>query len=170
MFKVLIMALLGTTVGAIAYIYKIPYSYTDFKDYGYTMLTISGMIFTIMGIWIAFIYPNAILRLQDPEKIKTADFSRTLQDTRRLETVVGSVMTSAAVAIGVSGIYFIKLIAYQLPFFEGYHSELKAAALGVLTFLSLVQLMAVGYVIYSNYLFIEDLHARRESREADSDF
>ncbi|PAA13590.1 hypothetical protein [Pseudomonas fragi] len=170
MLKILAMFIFGTIAGFLAYYYKAPFSYADFKDYGYTLLTISGMVFTIMGIWIAFIYPNAILRLQDPEKIKTADFSRTLQDTRRLETVVGAVMASGTVAIGVSAIYFLKLLMYGLPAFAGYHIELKSAAIGAITFLSLVQLSAVGYVIYSNYLFIEDLHVRREGREADGDF
>ncbi|TQP94163.1 hypothetical protein FLL78_19365, partial [Vibrio cholerae] len=29
----------------------------------------SAMIFTIMGIWIAYVYPNAVLRIVQPSKV-----------------------------------------------------------------------------------------------------
>jgi hypothetical protein len=49
-------------------------------------------------------------------------------------------------------------------------AAIKALGIGVITFLTAVQSVAIFYVIYSNYLFIEDLHVRRESREGDNDF
>ncbi|MDU8455903.1 MULTISPECIES: hypothetical protein [Pseudomonas syringae group] len=170
MLKLITFLLIGIATGLAAYFLNIQYSYADFKDYGYTLLTTSGMVFTIMGIWIAFIYPNALMKLKAPQKIQTADFSKSLQDTRRLEKIVGSIMASAGVAVGVSTIYFLKLVLYGLPYALEYRHLLKSGAMGFITFLSLVQVMAIFYVMYSNYLFIEDLHVKREDREADADF
>ena len=55
--------------------FSLTYSFNDLKDYMNVLLGISGMVFTIMGIWIAFLYPNALSRIVDPNKIKTADFA-----------------------------------------------------------------------------------------------
>lgn len=170
MVKILIMALTSLVMFGVAYHYEIRYSYADFKDYCNTLLAVSGMVFTIMGIWIAFVYPNAIVRLQDPAKIKTADFSQTMSDTRRLENIVGSVLESAFVATMITALYLVKLIIWHAPFNHEYLIPIKAAALGVIVFLTLIQSSAVFSVMYSNYLFVDDLHNRRETKERDVDF
>ncbi|RYZ80729.1 MAG: hypothetical protein EOP04_25335 [Proteobacteria bacterium] len=128
------------------------------------------MVFTIMGIWIAFVYPNAIKRLQDPEKIKIADFTSTLQDTRRLESIVGSVLESATVATGITMVFFAKLIFSGTAVYKGNHLLFESAGIAFVVFLTLVQSSAVFGVIWSNYLFIDDLHVRRETQERHKDF
>ncbi|PHN29458.1 hypothetical protein [Pseudomonas sp. ICMP 460] len=168
--KVFIIFLAGAATTLVADQLNLKFSYTDFKDYCNTLLAVSGMVFTIMGIWIAFIYPNAIMRLQDPVKIKTALFSKTMQDTRRLESIVGSVMGSAFVASAITLIFLAKLIISGTPFYSEYSAVIKHIALGSVVMLSLVQASAVFAVIYSNYLFVDDLHVRRESNEGDNDF
>ncbi|UVM03006.1 hypothetical protein [Pseudomonas laurylsulfatiphila] len=170
MIKFIALIVFGGLAGWATYAFKLDFSYSDFKDYGNTLLAVSGMVFTIMGIWIAFVYPNAILRLQDPNKIKTGDFSRTLQDTRRLEAIVGSIMASAFVASAVTGIYFCKLLLAKTIIVTAHLAAIKAFGIGFIAFLTAIQSVAIFYVIYSNYLFIEDLHVRREFREGDNDF
>lgn len=44
------------------------------------------MIFTIVGIWIAYIYPNAITAIVKPDSI---DVITGEQDARRIEMLVG---------------------------------------------------------------------------------
>ncbi|WP_054062503.1 hypothetical protein [Pseudomonas asplenii] len=163
------MAITSIIIGASAYFYGLKFSYSDFKDYCNTLLSISGMIFTIMGIWIAFVYPIAIKRLQDPDKIKIADFTATMQETRRLESIVGSIMESGSVAISITLIYLGKLLITGSPFFLEYREEIKSASIAIVIFLTLVQCSAVFSVIYANYLFIDDLHTRREVQEKNSD-
>jgi tRNA A37 threonylcarbamoyladenosine dehydratase len=123
-----------------------------------------------MGIWIAFVYPNAIKRLQDPDKIKIADFTKTLQDTRRLESIVGSVLESATVATGITMVFFAKLIVSGTVLYKVNHQFFESAGIAFIVFLTLVQSFAVFGVIWSNYLFIDDLHVRRENQERNNDF
>ncbi len=153
-----------------AYKYGLSYSYADFKDYGNNLLAISGMVFTIMGIWIAFIYPNAILRLQAPSKIKNADFTQTLEDTRRLESIVGCIMKSAFVASAICLVFLFKILASSIPLYKENIQLVKSLVLGVVMFLTFLQGSAVVSVMYANFMFIEDLHRRRESRQGDNDF
>lgn len=150
--------------------FGVSYSYSDFKDYGNNLLAISGMVFTIMGIWIAFIYPNAIIRLQAPTKIKNADFTQTLEDTRRLESIVGCVMKSAFVASALCIIFLIKILLSSTPLYKENIHFIKSVVLGVTVFITILQGSAVVSVMYANFMFIEDLHRRRESKQGDNDF
>lgn len=150
--------------------YGVSYTYSDFKDYGSNLLAISGMVFTIMGIWIAFVYPNAILRLQAPNKIKNADFTQTLEDTRRLESIVGCIMKSAFVASALCFVFLVKIIFYSTPLYKENMHLVKSALLGGTVLLTILQGSAVVSVMYANFMFIEDLHSRRESRQGDNDF
>lgn len=151
--------------------YKLPltYQYSDLKDYISILLGASSMVFTIMGIWIAFLYPNALQRLIDPNKIETADFSATLNDTKRLEALVASVLQSAFVVIGIMLLTFFKMAFNETVFFSSLKIYTKPMALSLIFLLSLLQLESIFYVIYSNVMFINDLHTKREDRAADAD-
>jgi hypothetical protein len=170
MLKIIVMAVFSIAIGILSYSFKLKISYTDYKEYCTVLLAVSGMVFTIMGIWIAFIYPNAIKRLQDPDKIKIADFTSTLKDTRRLESIVGSVLESATVATGITLVFFAKLTFSGTELYRDHHLAFSSAGVAVIVFLSLIQSSAILGVIWSNYLFIDDLHSRREMQERHNDF
>lgn len=169
MVKILLMAIASAVLGGTAYIFEVSFSYADLKDYCNTLFALSGLIFTIMGIWIAFVYPNAIKRLQDPDKIIMADFTATMNDTRRLESIVGAVMESGFVALSITIFYLIKMILSGLPFYEGLSGVFKYGSLTFIFFLTFIQFSSVFSVIHANYLFIDELHTRREVQERNND-
>ncbi|WP_199611790.1 hypothetical protein [Flocculibacter collagenilyticus] len=150
-------------------ILKFDFEYSDFKDYLNILLAISSMVFTLMGIWIAFIYPNALQRIAEPNKVEHADFTETLAETRRLEGLVGSVMRSALVVLAVMLLFLVKVI------FSGFNLPIdlailcKQGAISLVIVLSILQMESIFYVIYSNVLFVNELHNKREEREADAD-
>lgn len=165
MIKLLIISTISIIAGLAAYFLEPKFYMPDIKDYCNALLIVSGMVFTIMGIWIAFVYPNAIKRLQDPEKIKIADFTESMQDTRRLESIVDSIMQAGFVAISILLFYLAKIIISAFSFFQDYNLHLMSAGVGFIIFISLIQLSSVFSVIYANYLFIHDLHSKREAQE-----
>ena len=126
------------------------------------------MVFTIMGIWIAFLYPNALSRIIDP-KITTVDFSESLQETKRLEALVSSVLKSAFVIILLMLIYLGKVLLFKTNYYLVHASLIKDLVLSTTVLLSYMQCEAVFYVMYSNIMFLNDLHNKREDRKADSD-
>ncbi len=148
---------------------EMDYEYSDLKDYLTALLTASTMVFTIMGIWIAFLYPNALSRLVNPSTIENADFSETLTETKRLEGLVGSVLISAFVVTAIMVLYLLKVVFGVLLINEGYVFHAKYLTLAFVIILGLLQIQSVFYVIYSNIMFINDLHSKREDREADAD-
>jgi hypothetical protein len=149
-----------------AYLYfKISYTLADFKNYTDALLAASGMVFTIMGIWIAFLYPNALSRIVNPEKIKTADFSQTLSETRRLENIVGSVLKSAMSIVFVLILYLSKLILSKTGIYADNLALFKSVALSGVTVFSALQIDAIFGVVFANVMFINDLHGKREDRQ-----
>ena len=148
---------------------EINYSFDELKDYLNVLLAASGMVFTIMGIWIAFLYPNALQRLVNPQKIENADFSSTLSETKRLESLVGSVLKSAFVVIAIMLVFIGKILFGRLSFVALNLDTIKAITISFVVFVTYLQLEAFFHVMYSNVLFISDLHKKREDREADAD-
>jgi hypothetical protein len=154
------------------YIFKyfdISYTFDDFKEYVNILLNASGMVFTLMGIWIAFLYPNALSRIVNPEKIKTVDFSQSLEETKRLESIVSSVLKSAIVVLSIMIIYLAKVIIFKQALYQENIKFFKISAVSYVTLLAFIQTEAIWHVIYSNIMFINDLHSKREDREADAD-
>ena len=156
--------LLGITSG-ICFYFKISYGLSDLKNYTDALIAAAGMVFTIMGIWIAFLYPNALNRIVDPEKIKTADFSQTLSETRRLENIVASVLKSAISIVFVLCLYLAKVILSRTEIYLQHILIFKSIALSGTIVLSALQVEAILSVVFANIMFINDLHRRRENRQ-----
>lgn len=144
-------------------------NYGSYKDFLLVLLNVSSMVFTLMGIWIAFLYPNALKRIVNPEVVENVDFSESLSEVRRLESIVGSVLKSAMVVISIVVIFLIKLL---IPSFSGYANNIlffEAIAVASVLVLTCFQLESVFHVVKSNVMFINDLHRKREDKEADND-
>jgi hypothetical protein len=148
--------------------YSIDFTFEDYKEYSSVLMNVSSMVFTIMGIWIAFLYPNALSRIVD-SKVETVDFSESLQDTKRLQALVGSILKSAFVIIFLMLIYLSKVILFKTPLYTQNIILIKQLVLSFTIVLSYMQFEAVLYVMYSNFMFLNDLHSKREDREADAD-
>lgn len=167
--KIAVYIALAIALSCAAYFAPIDYSYDDFKEYTNVLLNASGMVFTLMGIWIAFLYPNALSRIVAPETIRTVDFSESLEETKRLEAIVSSVLKSAIIVLSIMLIYLAKILLYKQNVYYENVALFKSIAVSLVTILSLLQIEAIWHVMFSNIMFINDLHHRREDREADAD-
>lgn len=165
------MVYLGISA-AVHYLYfrfQFTYAYADYRDYITSLSGISGMVFTIMGIWIAFLYPNAISRIANPEKLVSKDFTESKSEAKRLESIVGAIMTSAIVAVLASIIILAKTVLVSTSIYVTHEIHFRAAAISLATFLTLIQLESVFHVVLSNIMFINDLHFKRQNRQADEE-
>ncbi|MCO7223148.1 hypothetical protein [Pleionea sp. CnH1-48] len=167
--RLLAYTLLFSIIAIANYKLSYNYSYSSLKDYLSALLSISSMVFTLMGIWIAFLYPNALVRISNPKKIEHVDFSESLEETKRLEGLVGSVIKSALVVLAIMIIFFLKALYPIFSLDQDTILVSKSLLISLISILSLLQVESILYVIYSNVLFINDLHHRREEREADED-
>ncbi|MFI3959014.1 hypothetical protein VAJ01_29585 [Klebsiella pneumoniae] len=146
---------------------NINYVYNDFANYCTLLVSVSGMVFTIMGIWLAFLYPNALQRIVNPKTIETVDFTEQLEDTRRLEAIVGSVLKSSFVMITLLVVYLVKLVFFKSHLYLESQEVIKNTSLALIIAISYMQIEAVVSVILANVMFINDLHNKREQRDID---
>lgn len=168
-FRLIVYLLISVATYFASVVWSHEYKYEDYKDYLTLISGVSGMVFTIMGIWIAFLYPNAMSRVVSPGKLIAKDFSESKSDAKRLESIVGAVVASALVMMMALLVTLAKIIFLMTPVYVEYKLEFKSAALSVLVFITLAQLESVVYVVLSNVMFINDLHFKRQVRQADEE-
>lgn len=145
------------------------YTYSDLKDYLQTLLTASSMVFTIMGLWIAFLYPTALQRLINPDKEEKVDLPESVNEIKRLESLVGSVIRSAMVVVMIMSLFFAKMVFWQSGFYLENITGIKSLVISFVCILSILQIESIAHVIWSNVHFLNDLHARKEKVEGDQD-
>ena len=138
----------------LSYSFRLDVVFKDFESLISILQNTSAMIFTIMGIWIAYVYPNAVLRIVQPTKV-TAVFSD--EDLERVRLLVGVVILSAIILVlllfGVATTAFItktNFFTHNKPLFTG---------IGIWSLLALTyaQLLCIYAVIASSVNFIIDL-------------
>lgn len=130
------------------------------------LVGVAGAIFTIMSIWVAFLYPN-VLRTLKGENLVNADFSGGGEDTARLKEIVSVIIQSAIVMI-LSIITLVLSASLSTFSFSAQNYITKAIQLLVLC-ISCVQISALASTILVNFNFINVLERHRRKRAKDHD-
>ena len=142
--------------------------YSDVKDYTSILQNISAMIFAIVGLWISSTYPTTkdAMISNDP-KIKVAEFG---DQTKRLESLIGVLITSALVMLSLLVFYAAKMIIPSFGFYQIYHVYFSYAGLSFLFGLGICQFIAVSYVILINVTFINELYRIIHNNDSENQF
>ncbi|EHF4951322.1 TPA: hypothetical protein ACHFPU_004685 [Enterobacter hormaechei] len=178
--------LLIALFGYIAIKFGALYKYSDIKDVLSTLQNISAMIFTIAGIWLAYIYPKAISAIVKPstlnreklgdtsssnevvitEKTLTSEEKKSIdKDIKRITMIVETIIVSAFVIFAIVLINAFKPIFSNFDFVK---SNLEAFnKIGCFASLSLVylQLVSLFTIISSNVVFLNDIHNEKNDNE-----
>lgn len=133
----------------------------------------SAMIFTIMGIWIAYLYPEAIVKIINSSKDEVSipnndtvkpfplkkefDKKSYIKNESRIKIIVGIVALSASVMICL----IIITLAYPLVInswiYQTTPSVIRGLGLFVIVTLTYAQIFAIYIVIASNINFLRDI-------------
>ncbi|WP_133149987.1 hypothetical protein [Vibrio lentus] len=132
-------------------------SYDNLKDLIDILKNASAMIFTIVGIWLAYVYPNAITALVNPDSI---DFVAGEKDKRRIEMLVSIIITSAIVIIGIICFFIAKTALTGSSFYTENIEFWRTLGFTTIFTLSYFQILCILKVISSNIIFINDLHSK----------
>ncbi|OIX91185.1 hypothetical protein BFS14_23840 [Serratia fonticola] len=138
----------------LSYSFRLDVTFKDVESLISILQNTSVMIFTIMGIWIAYVYPNAVLRIVQPSKV-AAVFSD--KDLERVRLLIGVVVISAFIlallVFGVAAKVFItktNIFSQHKPLFTG-------ISLWCLLAMTYAQLFCIYAVIASSVSFLIDL-------------
>lgn len=146
--------IVALSIAALSYSFSDDLSFKDVEPLISILQNTSAMIFTIMGIWIAYVYPNAVLSIVQPSKV-TALFSE--EDLERVKLLVGVVILSAFIlALLVFGVS-VKTLITKTGLFARNETLFAGAGVFFLLTITYAQLFCIYAVIASSVNFIIDL-------------
>ncbi|EPK0776829.1 hypothetical protein ACT7BH_001203 [Cronobacter turicensis] len=146
--------LIAMAITYISYCFRLDINYKDIDPIISILQNTSAMIFTIMGIWIAYVYPNAVLKIVQPSKV-TAIFSE--DDLKRVKLLVGVVISSALILLLLLIGITLKTFLTKTIFFILHRQVFSGIGLWFLLSLVYAQLFCIYAVIASSVNFIIDL-------------
>ena len=178
--SVLLLALLAIKAGDL-------YNYAAVKDVLSTLQNISAMIFTIAGIWLAYIYPKAISAIVKPStfskgnrsesedseivfespevKLTPEEKSSIDKDINRISMIVETILTSAFVILVIIHINVFKPLIANIDVIKENITVMNK--LGCFISLTLVYLQVISLltITTSNVIFLNDIHNEKNKKE-----
>jgi hypothetical protein len=130
------------------------------------LVAIAGAIFTIMSIWVAFLYPNVLKTLKG-ENLINVDFSAGGEDTIRLKQIISVIIQSAATMI--VAVILLVLLSLKTDFSFSIQARLETCVQFILVFISGLQICALISTIRINLSFMDVLERQRSKRAKDWD-
>lgn len=169
MFKYIVYIIIAISL---AFIFKsriVLLSYNDYKDTLGALLSISSIIFAIIGAWIAIVYPRAMARIinkQNSKQEKEQESKDSNKDANYLSELIEIVMVSAIVLMTVL------LIQFFAPILKGlvtsiYIPYVKYLNFTCISFLTISQFTAIFRVIRVNYFFLNELRRKNVKEKID---
>lgn len=128
-----------------------------------TLQNLSAAIFTLAGIWVAYLYPQAILAFTNSKKISLL---KGIENTRRVEELVLVIFVSAFVLLAILVFNLTSGIAKNIPFVISYYEEFKEISIAIILYLSFLQFKSLVSIMSSNIRFINDLHKTKNEQKA----
>ncbi|CAI1137615.1 hypothetical protein [Serratia proteamaculans] len=161
---ILIQVVIVSITTVIGYFIKDIIKYSSITEILSGLQNASAMVFAIAGIWLAYLYPNAIAGLIKNEKV---DFFASRNDAKRVESMVFIIVASALVLIGVISFYVVNAIFKGSDFYLNNKYWLKSMGVGYVLYLYVIQVFCVLMVVFRNISFVSRLHAIINDRELD---
>jgi len=131
-------------------------AFNDVKDVVGTLQSISAAIFTIVGLWVGFLYPNAIKSIVNDD----VDYIKNSKDIPRIEKLIYVIITSALVMLGTLLFYVLKSLLFHTAIFEQFKAFFRICAFTLVYFSCWLQARCIFSVIVSNLRFASNLHSR----------
>lgn len=122
----------------------------------------SAMIFAIAGIWLAYLYPNAIAGLMKSEKV---DFLASKNEAKRIEGMILIIIMSASVLILIIAFYAFNAVFRGTEFYVNNKYIIKGLGCSYVIGIVLLQVYCVIVLISRNVSFINRLYTVINGKE-----
>jgi hypothetical protein len=122
----------------------------------------SAMIFAIAGIWLAYLYPNAIAGLMKSEKV---DFLASKNEAKRIEGMILIIIMSASVLILIIAFYAFNAVFRGTEFYVNNKYIIKGLGCSYVIGIVLLQVYCVIVLISRNVSFINRLYTVINEKE-----
>lgn len=141
----------------------------EFKDFDKILTTlqnVSASVFTLSGIWIAYSYPEAIAIFTNPD---TLDLIKGSEHAKRIRSLVMTIFISALVLVFVMCINLAQPYAEHLLYNTPYHLTVRNISIGLINYMSILQIIAIGGIMANNLEFVYSLMKVKADNEIHDD-
>ncbi len=129
-------------------------SYSDVVNIMSTLQNISTITFAIVGVWVAYLYPKIITEIIS----SSDDFLDSEDETRKIESLIITIIISAIVLVCVVTFYLIVLMFKNSVFYIDNMSWIKPAGIVFIITLVVMQIFCIISVILNNVSFVNKLY------------
>lgn len=163
--KYLLIILLSLFFSVIFSNHSVLLTYDSYRDILSSLMSVSAIVFAIIGSWVAIVYPKAIVREFGRNHQEAANDAN--QDANYLSVLVEIILVSATVLMSVL-IIQASFPLGKILIAAKYTHAAKIATFFVVFTLVFLQIHAVFRVIVTNYFFLSKLRDRNVDQEIDS--
>lgn len=132
------------------------FTYNDVKDIFGVLISISAAIFTIVGLWVGFLYPTAMSSIVNDD----ISYIKNEKDSPRVEKLVYIIIISASIMIGILLLFLIRALFHNLPLYKSHVYIFRYVGMAYIYFLAWMQVRCVLSLIATNLHFVNQLHGR----------
>lgn len=134
--------------------------------YSLTLLAVSVAVFTLAGIWVAYIYPKAIEVFTDKKLVERFDAKEIAAGVEKLILImiVSSFSIGSVLSIGFST-FLYNLLVNVFPVIQVLANFGLGLAVFILIYCTFIQFSAIFNVIVRNYKSVEALHTLKKEKE-----
>jgi hypothetical protein len=128
----------------------------DFDSSVSGLLTISGIVLAVVGMWLSYSYPEAVVKITT--KNEKVDFLETIESAERLQSLVMTIIMSAVVLF-----FCLSIVVVGEPVVTSLYSSgenlVKVKAMGTcfLWYLYALQAVTILKVIRASLSFLDDI-------------
>lgn len=152
----LVNVIAGLLLLLLSYFASEKFSYSDAKDILGALINISASVFTIVGLWVGFLYPNAMSSIVKDD----ISYIKNEKDSPRIEKLVYTIITSALVMAGILIFFLLKTTISATPLYKAHLQGFRFWGIFTVCYLSWMQLKCIFSIIASNLHFVNHLHGR----------
>lgn len=149
---------------ALAFMAKSHVKYMDITSVIAVLQNISAIVFAITGVWIAYLYPNAIAGLTKNEKI---DFFASKNEAKKVESLVLVIIISALVLVFIALFYLISLPLKGTSFYIENHELIKLFGTFYVFTLLYIEIICILMIVANSISFVNGLYKFLADKELD---
>ncbi|MFS4413456.1 hypothetical protein [Providencia sp. T47] len=138
--------------------------YLDITNIIAVLQNISAIVFAITGVWIAYLYPNAIAGLTKNEKI---DFFASKSDARKVESLVLIIIISALVLVGIAVFYLTSTTIKGTLLYDEHQSIIKLIGTFYIFSLLYIEIICILMIVLNSISFMNGLYRFLADKELD---
>jgi len=167
MFSKILRQLSFLTLGSLAgYLLGEKISFAEIKDVLGSLQNMSAAVFALAGLWIAYIYPKAIISYTSPED---NEWSYGEDSTKRIEKLILTIFTSAFILVAILLFNYLHAIFNNLDLVKNNMENYNRLLLGLVTYISLLQIYSISSIMLANIEFVNRLYKLKTIKEGKDD-